>query len=184
MFYTSPRCPISPRIAVGRFSCMDFANLCGMSKAKTIAIVLLVAGGVWWFTRQAARVDIGTASLSFLRLEKNGIKIKVKIPILNRSQIGVNIEGFLGSLRYRGNILGNITLEKPMEIAQRSAAEPEFVATLPYGSIATELWDFLSQRVLKATGAATSVVNLKDFSVVGTLYVSGLSIDLNEKIFE
>lgn len=154
-----------------------------MSKAKTIAIVLLVAGGVWWFTRQAARVDIGTAALSFLRLEKNGIRLKVKIPILNRSQIGVNIEGFLGTLRYRNNILGNITLDKPLEIGQRSAAEPEFVTTIPYGSIATELWDFLSERALKATGTA-SAVNLKDFSVVGTLYVSGLSIDLNEKLFE
>ncbi len=159
---------------------------------KFIGIAALLVGAVYWAMRQAGRVDIGSASLSKFRLEKNGIRINVKIPVLNRSDIGTKITGFLGSLRYKNNILGNITLVSQIEIARRASAEPEFSTLITYGSVAGEVWTMLQNR-LQGNNQAQNFTFLKfqntgvrpsEFSIVGTLYLGALSIDLNEKVFE
>lgn len=149
-------------------------------------IILLIAGSVWYFTKQAARIDIGSASLSRLKFDKGGIRVNIKIPVLNRSDLSAKLEGFLGSLQYKGNILSNITLIQPIEIARRSAAEPEFTTLLTLGSIAGELWTFLQTKVLNpgTIDPKTSAVNVREFRVVGTLYVSGVSIDINEPLVD
>lgn len=147
-------------------------------------IVVLVAGGLWWFSRQAGRVDIGSASFSRLKLEKGGIRVNIKIPVLNRSDISARLEGFLGSLQYRGNILSNITLINPTEIPRRTASEPEFTTLLTLGSVAGEIWTFLQEKVLKGSTGQLPKINVKDFRVVGTLYVSGISIDINEPLVD
>lgn len=160
-------------------------------KIKTLGIAALVAGIVYWATRQAGRVDIGTAALSKFRLEKGGIRINVKIPVLNRSDISTRITGFLGSLRYKNNILGNIQLVAPVDVARRAGAEPEFTTLITYGSVAGEIWAMLQNRLTGGnSGAAQGITipktNIKpsDFTIVGTLYIGALRIDMNEKIFE
>ena len=149
-------------------------------------IVLLIAGGVWYFSKQAQRIDIGGAALSRLKFDKGGIRLNIKIPVLNRSDISAKLEGFLGSLQYKGNILGNISLIQPIEIPRRSPAEPEFTTLLTLGSIAGELWTFLQNKVLKSGTAdpKAAAVNIREFRVVGTLYVSGLAIDINEPLVD
>lgn len=149
-------------------------------------IVLLIAGGVWYFSKQAQRIDIGGAALSRLKFDKGGIRLNIKIPVLNRSDISAKLEGFLGSLQYKGNILGNISLIQPIEIPRRSPAEPEFTTLLTLGSIAGELWTFLQNKVLKSgtSDPKAAAVNIREFRVVGTLYVSGLAIDINEPLVD
>ena len=149
-------------------------------------IVLFLAGGIWWLSRQAQRVDIGSASLSRLKFDKGGIRVNIKMPVLNRSDFSARLDGFLGSLQYKGNILGNISLIQPIEIPRRSPAEPEFTTLLTLGSIAGELWTFLQNKVLKSGTAdpKAAAVNIREFRVVGTLYVSGLAIDINEPLVD
>ncbi len=159
---------------------------------ERIGIIALVIGVVAWVTRQAARVDVGSASLSKFRLEKNGIRINVKIPVLNRSDISTKVTGFLGSLRYQDNILGNISLVHPLEIPRRASAEPEFSTLISYGSVAAEVWAILQKRLQSgsSTNATNNLkipqtgVNPSEFSILGTLYMGAISIDLNEKVFE
>lgn len=147
-------------------------------------IIVLLAGGIWWLSRQAARVDIGSASFSRLKLEKGGIRVNVKIPVLNRSDFPAMLDGFLGSLQYKGNILGNITLIKPIEIARRSPSEPEFTTYISLGSLAGEIWAFFQEKLLKTGASPLSAVDVKSFRVVGTLYVSGFSVDINEPLVD
>lgn len=140
---------------------------------------------VWYLAKQSQRIDIGSASISFLKLEGNGIRLKVKVPVLNRSDITATVQGFLGQLLFKNSSLGTIQLDHQVVIPARGTAEPEFVTVLPFASLAVEIWTFLRATVLNETLPPTSeVINWGDFRVAGTLYVSGLAVDLNQKIFE
>lgn len=160
-------------------------QLWGMAKKKGKSLgpiawgALLLLGGVWLF-RQTRRLDIGAATPSLLRLESGGIRINVKIPILNRSDFSATVQGFLGQLLYgSNNPIGTLTLTRQTAIPARGTAEPEFSVLVPYGSVAMEVYDILSAG---ASGGA-QLVRWNDFRVRGTLYVSDLAIDIDEPIF-
>lgn len=134
--------------------------------------------------KQANRISIGNPIISGLDLVNNGIKIKIKIPVLNRSDFTAEIQGFLGILKYKANTLGNITLSQPVDLPARGTAQPEFTIIIGYGSVLTEVWDFL-QAKLKLTGnpaPGTPALDWKQFRLIGTLWVSGISVDIDEQI--
>lgn len=148
---------------------------------------LVVGYAAYWFYSQSGRFDIGGATISRLKLESGGIRVNIKLSILNRSAITAKIQSFLGQLFYGSNALGTVTLIAPMEIPSNAVSEPEFTTVLSYTSIGMEVWAFLQNRLLGSTtetkDASGKPIKWEDFRIMGTLSVSDVSIDLDEKIF-
>lgn len=160
-----------------------------MKGTKNILLVGIIAAGIWYLTRQTSRFDIGQAGLSALSLKGNGIQIKVRIPILNRSDITATVQNFLGQLYYGTTPLGLIQLTNPVQLAARAQASPELSILINYGSLGIELVSALIKVLnIQLPGApapdpATPVVDPSQFRIRGTLYVSGVAVDINQSIF-
>ena len=160
----------------------------GKNLLFTLGIVALVG---FYLFRQSVKIDIGSPSVSFLQVAGDGIRINVKLPILNRGAIAYPIEGFLGQLLYGGAALGNVTLKTPVQIPARGTAAPEFVALVDWGALASEVYSALQTAgvinwLLSKIGLATPVpgtsVTWKDFRVRGTLYVGGIAVDIDQSL--
>ena len=154
----------------------------------TLGIVALVG---FFLIRQSVKIDIGSPSVSFLQVAGDGIRINVKLPILNRGAIAYPIEGFLGQLLYGGTALGNITLKQPVSIPARGTAAPEFVALINWGALASEVYtalqtagvvNWLLSKIGLATPTPGTAVAWKDFRVRGTLYVGGIAVDIDQNL--
>lgn len=153
--------------------------------------LLLIGGAVWYFFRNSMRIDVGSPAVSFMKVAGNGIQINVKLPILNRGNVSYPIEGFLGQILYGPTALGNVTLKQPITIPARSTAEPEFIALINWGSLATETYgvlngagvvDWLMSKVGLGDPAKIKPVTWNSFSIRGTLYAGGLAVDVNQKL--
>lgn len=163
-----------------------------MARAKNTLLSVAVVGLVLLFLfKQTVKIDVGSPSVSFLQLSGNGLRLNVKLPILNRSDFSYPIEGFLGLLVYGSTALGNVTLKQPLVIPARSHAEPEFTALIDWGALGTEAYgllksagvvDWLLSKIGLGDPASIKPVSWNAFSIRGTLYVGGIAVDINQKI--
>lgn len=158
---------------------------------NTLLVLALVAFVGLFLFKQAVKIDVGSPSVSFLQLVGNGLRINVKLPILNRGDLAYPIEGFLGQLLYGTTALGNVTLKNPITIPEHAQAEPEFTALIDWGSLASETYDTLKNSgvvdwLLSKIGLATPPDSIsfdwKDFRIRGTLYVGGISVDIDQNL--
>lgn len=159
---------------------------------NTILILAIVALAGYFFLKQSVRIDVGTPSVSFLAAADNGLRINVKLPVLNRSDFSYPIEGFLGQILYGVTPLGNVSLKKSTTIPARTAAELEFQATVQWGALATETYGVLKSTgvvswLLEKIGVSDGTTAVKpvawnDFTIRGTLYVGGVAMDINQKL--
>ncbi len=169
-----------------------------MSKrAKTILIVGVVGVALWYLVTQTKRFDIGAASVSKIKLEDSGIRLNVKLPIINRSDFPVPVSGFLGRLLYNGSEIGSLSQVAPVTLAPRSVGIPEFTTVISYVGLATgtpllALLNTLAEKVLGTSlpgipnaeilDASTLTKMLSAMRVVGTVYVGGVGIDINQPL--
>lgn len=160
----------------------------GKNTVLALAFVALVG---FFLIKQSIRIDVGTPSVSFLELAGNGIRINVRLPILNRSNFDYPIQGFLGLLMYGQTALGNVTLKQPITIQERSTAAPEFSALINYGALASETFqvlkdagviDWLLSKIGLGDASKIKQVAWKDFRIRGTLYISGVAIDIDQSL--
>lgn len=164
-------------------------------KGKNMLFGLAIVGLVAFFLlKQSVRIDVGTPSVSFLQATGNGLRIIVKLPLLNRSDLTYPIEGFLGQLYFQGSALGTVMLKQPVKVPARSSGAPEFVAEISWGSLGTQAYDLLDQtgvvdwlakKIGLPTGSntpATKPINWTDFKIKGTLYVGGVAVDIDQKL--
>jgi len=166
-------------------------------KAKPIVIALVVGGVLWYLLTQTKRVDIGAASISRLKLEGGGLRLNVRLPIINRSDFPVPVSGFLGRLLYNGLEIGSLQQVAPVTLAPRAVSTPEFTTVISFLGLATStpllgLLNSLAKKLLNVslpgipsdqvlTGSALTQA-LGALRVQGTLYVSGIGIDINEPL--
>lgn len=160
-------------------------------KAEKVLPWLLVGYVAWWFYRQSLRIDVGNASISRVKLEGNGIRINLKLPIMNRGDLRTTVQGFLGQIFYGPNPIGTVTLVQPVVIEPNAVSQPEFTAVLTYASVGYEVISAILTR-FNLPGAtpppsdgssSAPPVRLEDFRIRGTLRVADLVIDLNQPIF-
>lgn len=164
---------------------------------RTVVIALVVGGALWYLTTQTKRVDIGSASISRLKLEGANVRINVKIPIINRSDFPVPISAFLGSLLYNGTQIGITTLVAPTNLVGRGVSTPEFTTVVSIASVltSTPLLGLLNTLAKKYIGvsipgmsseevidANTLPKTLAALRIRGTLYVGGLGIDIDQSL--
>lgn len=168
-------------------------------RMKTKNVVLAIGIGllIWYLVTQTKRFDIGTATISAMSFTGSGIRINVKLPIINRSDIPVPINGFLGRLLYEGAEIGGLSLVQPITIAARSVSVPEFSTTISYLGLAlgTPLLRLVNTLLKMLTGVSipgipdSEVVNvntvpalLRAMRVQGTIYVNNVGIDINQPL--
>ncbi len=166
-------------------------------KRKDLLLAVGVGLLLWYLVKQTSRFDVGTASISDVAFTGSGIRINVKLPILNRSDIPIPIDGFLGRLLYNGSEIGLLNLVQPITIAARGTSVPEFSTTISYLGLAigTPLLKLLNTLLRMGTGVSipgipdSEVVDintlpalLRAMRVQGTLYVGGLGVDINQPL--
>lgn len=154
---------------------------------NALLTIVLVGGLVWYLAKQSVRIDVGSPGISFFKLSGNGIQINVTLPVLNRSDFTYNIQGFLGSLLYNGSSIGTVTLKQSMPIPARGQAAPEFVTEIGYtaliGPVAAILNKALGVTIPGFTPDPSSAAPaLSALRIKGTLYVSGLAVDIDEPL--
>lgn len=159
---------------------------------KNTLLVLAFVGLVGLFLfKQSVRIDVGSPSVSFLQLAGDGIRINVKLPILNRGNLQYPIQGFLGQILYGATALGNVTLKQPITIPARSSAEPEFQALINWGAIASESFttlqsagviDWLKSKIGLGDPSKIKPMSWNVFRIRGTLYVGGVSVDIDQPL--
>ena len=157
---------------------------------KNIFPIVLIGLAAWYFMRQARRVDIGNPYVSFLKLEGlSGVRINLRIPIINTSDFTSTVQGFLGQLMYGDNSLGVIRLVQPIQIPRFQVSEPEFTVLVSLTSVAFELRPLLEKLFTgdNTTPApnqnAAPPIRWSDFKVKGVLKVDNIDIDINQNIF-
>jgi hypothetical protein len=164
---------------------------------RTLLIVGLGAGLLLYFRRQFARFDVGSASVSSMKLQGGGVRINVRLPIINRSNIAVPVSGFLGILTYQGQQIGTTILNQPLTIQPRGVAYPEFGTTVSIASVitSTPLLSLLNSLAKKYLGFALPGIPsdaaldanaidkyLGGLRLRGTLYAAGVSIDIDQNL--
>jgi hypothetical protein len=164
---------------------------------KSIILIALVGGAIWYFTTQSKRVDIGSATISKLKLEGANLRINVNLPIINRSDFSVPISGFLGSLLYNSVPIGTTQLVTPTTLQSRGQMSLEFTTVVSIISVITStplltMLAALAKRFLNVSLPNIPVVKplspdklsneLKLLRINGTLYVGGLGIDINQPL--
>lgn len=166
-----------------------------MSKtAKTILIVGVVGLALWYFTTQAARVDVGAAAISRLKLEGGNLRINVKIPILNRADFPVPVSGFLGNLLYGGAPIGTTSLVGVTTLQGRAQTILEFTTVVSLLSVATStpllnLLNSLADKYIGVSLPGLPAPTLSDLAnsvrairIRGTLYLGAIGFDINEPL--
>lgn len=163
---------------------------------KTIAIVAVVGIGLWYFTTQSRRLDIGAAAVSRLKLEGANLRINVKIPVINRSDFSVPISSFLGSLLYNGSPIGTTQLVSQTTLPGRSQTFLEFSTLVSLLGVATStpllsLLNSLAQKFLNISlpgiqtpdiDANTLPAIMKAIRIRGTLYLGAVGFDIDEPL--
>lgn len=167
------------------------------SMKLNIGTALVIGGIAWWLYRQSGRVDVGTPAITSLRLEGGGVRLNLALPIINRSNIAVPIDGFLGILQYNGQQIGTTTLAKPITVGPRAVSQPEFSTFVSLASVLTStpllsLLNTLAQKHLgislpgipsdTPTDTGSLAKYLGGLRMRGTLYVSGIAIDIDEQL--
>jgi len=157
-----------------------------MAKIKTTTLLLLAGLGylAYYLTSQGGRFDIGNPFLSAIKFEGSGIRINIKLPILNRSDLSLRITGFLGQLLFNNSVIGNISLAQPTEISAFNQNEVEFTTLLSYTGVAMEAWPILS-NLINGMGLTNEEKKemLKSFRVVGTLKFPAGAYDVETTLF-
>jgi hypothetical protein len=168
-----------------------------MKQKDTVLLVGLGLVAFFYFRKQFARFDVGAAAVSSLRLEGGGVRINVKLPIINRSNIAVPVSGFLGILLYNGQQIGTTVLTQPITIQPRAVATPEFGTTVSISSVLTStpllsLLNSLSKKYLgfslpgipadAALDPNALAKYMNGLRLKGTLYAAGASIDIDQAL--
>lgn len=166
-------------------------------KTKPVVIALVVGVALYYLVTQTKRVDIGAASISSLKLAASGVRINIRLPIINRSDFPVPVSGFLGRLLYNGIEIGSVQQLAPVQLAPRAVTVPEFTTTISYIGVATStpllgILNTLSKKFLNVSlpGVPTDAVltagglaqALSALRIQGTLYVGQIGIDINEPL--
>lgn len=162
--------------------------------------ILILAGvglALWYFTTQSQRIDVGSASISRLKLEGGGIRININLPIINRSDFPVPVSGFLGRLLYNGAEIGTVQQTAAAQLTPRAVTNIEFTTVVSFIGVlsSTPLLSILNSLAQKYLGTSlpgipsTTPVDgaalnaaLSALRIQGTLYVGSLGIDINEPL--
>lgn len=153
---------------------------------KSVLPKILLLGGIgyaaYYLLTQSRRFDVGSAYVSGISIAGGGVKLNVKVPILNRSDLALRITGFLGQLRYKGSAVSDIELAQETEIESFKKSDVEFTTIITASSVGMEIFNAFLQNV--GTGKdIKDIVKWSDFDIVGTIKFPGGAIDIEENVF-
>lgn len=166
-------------------------------KTKPVVIALVVGVALWYLFTQTKRVDIGAASISRLKIEGGGVRLNIKLPIINRSDFAVPVSGFLGRLLYNVTEIGSVQQVAPVTLAPRAVSVIEFTTLISFLGVATStpllgILNSLAKKFLNVSlpgipsdavlNAGQLTQALSALRIQGTLYAGAVGIDINEPL--
>lgn len=166
-------------------------------KTKPVVIALLAGVAIWYLVTQTKRVDIGAASISRLKLEGGGVRLNIKLPIINRSDFPLPVSGFLGRLLYNGVEVGTVQQIAPVTLAPRAVSVPEFTTLISFLGVATStpllgILNSLAKKFLNVSlpgipsdavlSAGQLTQALGALRIQGTLYAGAVGININQPL--
>ena len=192
-----PYSDVARHSQTGVFSGPNFSGISPRMKTKQVIIAAGVGLLLWYLVKQSGRFDIGAASISRVKLEGSGLRLNVKLPLINRSDFSVPVSGFLGRLLFDGLEVGTVTQTAPVTLAPRAMGIVEFTTVISYVGILTStpllaLLNSISKKILDLSIPGipdTQVLNageltkmLSRLRIQGTVYAGKLGIDINQAL--
>jgi hypothetical protein len=150
---------------------------------KNIFFITLLFGAAYWFLiRAPKKVSFGTPALRLHKLG-NPLVFYISLPIINESDVAVDVNGFIGQLFYGVEPLGLITLVSAESIPGFGTAFIQFKAEV--GLVGAGL--FLYNKITDSEDPLKdwkTILDVSQFSIRGTIKLGPLPISINEQLLE
>lgn len=154
-------------------------------QTRTILLVLLLGGVAYWLSKRTLnKITYSAGGFRVHKLSGAEVEFRVKMTILNQSDIPAPISAFIGQLLYMGSngpsVLGQLKLVSPAQLPGFGQVELEF--SMKSGLLGTgyELLNILTN------GNPTDIskvnygnIDTKRFKIIGTLKVGPVPVDIN-----
>ena len=147
------------------------------SKKKVVIVVAVIGVVAYYLLQNIRRVSVGSSTVRVHKVNFNGVELRVTTPIINESNLTIDVIGFLGQLFYKGMAFGTVTQVAAVKIPSFSTGSVEFSANLGLLSLGQIGFDLFN--VIKADWKK---VDWSLFTIKGTLKAEGLSIPINQKL--
>lgn len=164
-----------------------FVSPLGIMASKQVRNGLIVAGILallyYISKRTINKISVGSPAVRIHTINLNGIELRVDLPIMNESDIPVDVTAFLGQLLYGASSLGTLTLVRPASLPGFGQSIIEFSLKSGLVGSAYELLNILTKGdPMNMSKIDWSNVDTSQFSVKGTLKVGRIPIDINTKL--
>lgn len=161
-------------------------SFCGMAK-NTVRNFLIIGGIVglfyWLSKRTMDKISIGSPSMRVHKVSVSGIEFRILLPIINESDVPVDITGFIGQVFYNAGSLGVVNLVSPVSLPSFGQQTIEFSMKSGYLGTALELLNILTNGNPLDLGSINyKNVNWSLFTIKGTLKVEGLPLDIQAQL--
>jgi hypothetical protein len=156
---------------------------------KSLILLLLAGGFVWWFTRRTiGAINYSAGSFRVHKITLSELELRVGMTITNRSDIPAPISAFIGNLYYQNangvlSDLGFLSLVNPVQLPGFGQVNLEF--SLKSGLIGTgfELLNILTNgNPTDISKVNYANIDPKRFLIVGTLKVGELPVDIKTNL--
>lgn len=150
---------------------------------------ILIVGGVialllyWLSKRTINKITIGSPTMRVHKVSLSGIEFRILLPIINESDVPVDVTGFIGQVFYNAGSLGVVNLVSPVSLPGFGQQTIEFSMKSGYLGTALELLNILTGgNPLDLKSIKYSNVDWSLFTIKGTLKVEGVPVDIQAQL--
>ena len=146
---------------------------------------IIIIGGIGYLlytllNRTLKKVSYGSPSMRIHKVNLSGIEFRISLPIINESDIPVDVTGFIGQVYYQSSSLGTVTLLNPVSLPGFGQQTIEFKMVSGLVGTAYEIVNILTNGHPFDFGSIDySNVDWKKFTIKGTLKVGRIPVDIN-----
>lgn len=144
---------------------------------------------MYWLSRRTLnKITYSAGSLRIHKITLSEIEFRIKMTVLNQSDIPAPVSAFLGQLLYMkpGSdpaVIGQLQLVAPVQLPGFGQADLEFSMKTGLLGTAYELLNILTNgNPLDPNAIRYENVDWRQFAIVGTLKVGPAPIDVNTRL--
>lgn len=154
-------------------------------KQVRIIVGLAIAGGLlWWLSKRTrSLISYGSPSLRIHKVTLSSIEIRVKLPIINQSDVSAPVTAFLGDILYNGSSLGSLTLVNPVTLPGFGKTDLEFSLVSGLFGTAYQIVNILTNNnPLDFASINYNNVDWSKFIIKGVLKVANVPIQIETNL--
>lgn len=149
----------------------------------------LLGGALYWLSRRTLnKITYSAGSLRIHKITLSGIEFRIKMTVLNQSDIPAPVSAFLGQLLYMKPgaapaVIGQLQLVNPVDLPGFGQADLEFSMKSGLFGTAFELINILTNGDPTNFNAIKyENIDWRQFAIVGTLKVGPAPITVNTRL--